>query len=155
MSDDLLTVTPSWVQLLDDEDAEQLTVLELDEAVADGAPWSGYGTQLAVSVDLHDPDPQGQPYDDEHAVLALFRLALEQALGTDGRLVATITMDGVREHVAYVRSPEVVERWRDSPPEGFGTHDVEVQLLEDPEWLGLREVAGLLAPGEAPLRPPV
>lgn len=153
-AEDLMHVTPSWVQLLDDEDAEQLTVLELDEAVAEGAPWPGYGTQLGVSAVLHDPDPQGQPYDDEHATLALLRSALEQALGTGGRLVATITLDGVREHVAYVRSPEVVEAWRTSPPEGFGSHELEVQLLEDPEWLGLREIAGLLGPDEQPLRPP-
>ena len=152
--DDLLTVAPEWVQLLDDEDLERLTVLELDAAVADDAPWDGYPVQLAVSVDLVDPDPQGQPYDDEHAALALFRLALEQAIGGDGRLVATITMDGVREHLAYVRSAATVQRWREHPPEGFAGHDVEVQLLEDPGWLGLREVAGSLRQDEQPLRPP-
>jgi hypothetical protein len=151
---DLMHVPPSWVQLLDDEDAEQLTVLELDETVADGAPWPGYATQLGVSVVLHDPDPQGQPYDDEHATLSLLRLAIEQSLGQDGRLVAVITLDGVREHVAYVRSPEVVDAWRTAPPEELGTHEVEVQLLEDPEWLGLREIAGLLGEAESPLRPP-
>lgn len=153
-TDDLLTVAPAWAQLVDDEDEEQLTVLELDEAVADGAPWPGFGTQLSVSVVLQDPDSQGQPYDEEHAALSLLRLSLEEALGRDGRLVATITLDGVREHLAYVRSAAVVEAWRSSPPGGFGAHELEVQLFEDPQWRGLREVAGLLGEDEPPLRAP-
>ncbi len=151
---DLVHVEPAWVQLLDDDDLTQLTVLELDEAVVDGAPWPGYPTQLAVSVALHDPDPQGQPYDDEHAALLLLRSALEHTLGQDGRLVAVITLDGVREHVAYLRSPEVVQGWRTTPPPEFADHDLDVELLEDPDWVGLREIAGLLGPDEAPLRPP-
>lgn len=154
MRPDLIGVEPAWVQVVDDED-DQLTVLDLDEAVAEDAPWPGYPVQLSVSVELHDPDPTGQPYDDEHAVLALLRSSLEQALGQDGRLVATITLDGVREHLAYVRGTAVVERWRTAPPEGFATHDVDVALLEDPDWRGLREVAGLLGEDEEPLRPPV
>ncbi|MBC7372850.1 MAG: DUF695 domain-containing protein [Frankiales bacterium] len=151
---DLVHVEPAWVQLLDDEDGEQLTVLELDEAVVEGAPWPGYPTQLAVSVALHDLDPQGQPYDDEHAALLLLRSALENALGQDGRLVAVITLDGVREHVAYVRSPDVVQGWRNAPPPEFADHDLDVELLEDPDWVGLREIAGLLGADEVPLRPP-
>lgn len=150
---DLLAASPRWVQLLDDE--QGLTVLELDEGAVDGAPWAGFGVQLTVSVDLQDPDEQGQPYAEEHEVLAAFRRVLEQALNGHGRVVATITMDGVREHVAYVRSDDVVAAWRDAPPAGFGTHDAQVQLLEDPRWLGLREIAGLLGEQEEPLRPPL
>ena len=150
---DLVHVEPAWVQLVDDEDG-QLTVLELDEAVVAGAPWPGYPTQLGVSATLHDPDPQGQPYDDEHAALLVLRSALEQALGQEGRLVAVITLDGVREHVAYVRSPAMVERWQTDPPAGLGSHELAVTLLEDPEWVGLREIAGLLREDEPPLRPP-
>lgn len=151
---DLVELAPAWVQLLDDEDPGALTVLELDEAVTAGAPWSGFPTQLAVSVVLHEPDPQGQPYDDEHAALLVLRSALEQALGQDGRLVAVITLDGVREHVAYLRSPDVVQGWRSAPPPEFADHDLDVELLEDPDWFGLREIAGLLGEHEAPLRPP-
>ncbi len=143
---------PRWAQVVDDTDA--LTVLELDEALVDGAPWSGLGTQLGVSVVLHDPDPTGQPYDDEHATLLALQAAVAAALGDDGRIVATITMDGVRELVAYVRSPALVEAWRTTPPDGLATHEVEVTLLEDPAWRGLREIAGLLDDSEPPLRPP-
>ena len=93
----------AWVQLLDD--SEGLTVLELDEALVDGPPWPGLGTQLGISV--------------------------VRALGEDGRLVATITMDGVREPVAHVRAPAVVEAWQSAPPDRLGSHDLEITLLED------------------------
>lgn len=148
-----MTVPPSWVQLVDDEDG--LVVVELDDAAAQAAPLAEYGVQLVVTVTLQDPDPEGQPYDEEHAQLGRWRTALEGALGQDGRLVATITADGAREHVAYVRSAAVVQAWQDSPPSGLGSHEAQVALVPDPTWLGLREIAGLLEDGEDPLVLPV
>ncbi len=144
---------PQWVQLVDDEDG--LVVVELDDAAARAAPLPELPVQLVVTVVLQDPDHEGQPYDLEHAELGRWRAALERALGNDGRLVATLTADGVREHVAYVRSAAVVEAWRDVPPAGLGSHEAQVALVPDPTWLGLREIAGLLAEGEEPLVLPV
>jgi hypothetical protein len=138
----LLDAPSAWVQLLDDD--EGLTVLELDEAVVGTAPWEGFGVQLTVSVALLDPDAQGQPRADERAALTSFRDSLDAALAGQGRVVATITMDGVREHIAHVSSSAVVEGWQQAPPQGFGSHDAQVQLIDDPEWQGLREIAGLL-----------
>lgn len=145
----LRDVPPRWEQLVDDDDG--LVVVELDDAAAQGAPWSELGVQLVLTVALHDPDPEGQPYDDEHQALGRWRTALEAALGQHGRLVATITADGAREHVAYVRGPEVVLPWRETPPPGLGSHEVHLALVPDPAWLGLREIAGLLEEGEQPL----
>ena len=145
----LRDVPPRWEQLVDDE--EGLVVVELDDAAAAGAPWPELGYQLVVTVTLDDPDDEGQPYDEEHAVLGRWRDALQAALGADGRIVATLTADGAREHVAYVRDPDVVTCWRDSPPPGLGSHDAKVALVPDPTWLGLREIAGLLQDGEEPL----
>lgn len=142
-------LAPLWVQLVDDADG--LVVVELDDAAAQGAPWPEYGVQLAVTVTLQDPDHEGQPYDVEHAQLGRWRAALEAALGPDGRVVATITADGAREHLAYVRDPALVEAWREAPPPGLGSHDAQVVLAPDPTWLGLREIAGLLEDGEEPL----
>lgn len=149
----LLGLPPRWEQLVDD--LEGLVVVELDEAVAEGAPWPELGVQLVVTVTLQDPDPDGQPYDEEHAVLARWREALERALATNGRLVATLTADGVREHVAYIRDPALVEAWADAPPPGLGSHEAHVALVPDPTWLGLREIAGRLDDGEEPLVLPV
>lgn len=149
----LLDLPPRWEQLVDD--LEGLVVVELDEAVAEGAPWSELGVQLVVTVTLQDPDPDGQPYDEEHAVLGRWREALVRALGSNGRLVATLTADGVREHVAYVRDVTLVEAWADAPPPGLGSHEAQVALVPDPAWLGLREIAGRLEDGEEPLVLPV
>ena len=145
----LAQLPPRWEQLVDDE--EGLVVVELDSAAAEGAPWPELGLQLVVTVTLQDPDPEGQPYDEEHAQLGRWRTALQTALGDAGRLVATLTADGVREHVAYVREPAVVTTWQQAPPPGLGSHEAQVVLVPDPTWLGLREIAGLLAPGEEPL----
>ena len=149
----LRDVAPRWEQLVDDE--EGLVVVELDEAAAEGAPWPELGVQLVVTVTVQEPDPTGQPYDDEHAALGRWRAALEAALGADGRLVATLTADGVREHVAYVRDASVVTAWQTAPPPGLGSHDAQVALVPDPTWLGLREIAGRLGPDEEPLVLPV
>jgi hypothetical protein len=138
-----------WEQLVDDE--EGLVVVELDQAAAQGAPWPELGVQLVVTVTLQDPDPDGQPYDEEHEALGRWRTALAAALGEDGRLVATLTAGGVREHVAYVRDEAVVTAWQAAPPPGLGSHDAQVVLVPDPTWLGLREIAGRLGPDESPL----
>ena len=143
---------PSWVQLVDDE--EDLTVVELDDAVVDGAPWDGWSLQRAVALTVEDPDPTGQPYDDEHTALLAWQAAFEELLGDDGRLVATITMGGVRELVAYLRTVDVVDRWAADPPAALGTFEAEVTVLPDPGWRGLREIAGTLGDDEEPLRAP-
>ena len=149
---DLRQQPADWVQLLDEQDG--LTVVDLDDAAADGAPWDGFGVPLAVAVHVARPDPTGQPYDDEHAALLAWQDALVAALGDEGRLVATITMGGVREFVAYLRSPDVVLAWQAAPPPALGTYEADVELLPDPGWLGLREIAGLLGEDEEPLRAP-
>jgi hypothetical protein len=148
----LSDVEPAWAQLVDDE--EGLTVLELDEAVVDGAPWEGWPVQLAVELTVADPDATGQPYDEEHAQLLAWESAFVAALGDEGRLVCTITAGGVRELVAYLRSTDVVASWEAAPPAGLGSHEAVVTVLPDPEWRGLREIAGVLGEEEEPLRPP-
>lgn len=149
----LPAVPPEWVQLVDEE-AGALTVVELDDALGASCPFPELPWQLALAVALEGPDPSGQPYDDEHAALLAWQQALEQALGADGRLVATITSGGVREFVAYLRSDDVVADWADAPPPGLASFTAEVLLLPDPSWLGLREIAGLLGEDEQPLRAP-
>lgn len=157
---DLLVVQPRWVTLegeFTDPEAEQprllRTVTLLDEAVALGAPFEEFGLQVGVGVQLHEVDETGQPAPDEKARLRSFQAGLVQALGDQGRLVAALTVDGVREYVAYVRSTDVLVPWQEAPPAGMDTHDWQVQVLEDPTWLGLREIAGLLQPGEEDLPP--
>ena len=152
MTADLLAVEPDWVELHDEYDGWPCVVV-FDEAVALAAPHAGWPLQLAMSVQLLAPGEDGLPGPAEEARLAEYEQALAVALGRQGRLVAAITLQGVREYVAYLRSARVVEAWQDAPPPGLGSHDADVQLLPDRDWRGLREIAGLLDPDEEPLRP--
>ncbi|MCW2607751.1 MAG: hypothetical protein JWO60_2444 [Frankiales bacterium] len=157
---DLLVVQPRWVTLegefTDPEAAEPRplrAVTLLDEAVALGAPFEEFPLQVGLGVHLQEVDDTGQPTPAEKAVLREFQTAVVQALGDQGRVVAALTVDGVREYVAYLRSTDVLVPWQDAPPAGMDTRDWQVQVLEDPTWLGLREIAGLLQPGEETLGP--
>jgi hypothetical protein len=153
---DLLVVVPRWVTLQGEytEDGRGLrAVTLLDEAVALGAPFEGFPLQVGIGVQLLEPDSAGQPSAQERPALKAFEAALVQALADQGRLVAALTVDGVREYVAYVRSTDVLLPWRQAPPAGMDVHDFQVQVLSDPSWLGLREIAGLLQPGEQELAP--
>ncbi len=154
--DGLLSVVPRWVSLsgeYTDGDRVLRALTLLDEAVALGAPFLGFGLQVGIGVTLLEPDAGGLPTPEEKARLKAFEAGLVQALGVEGRLVAHLTTDGVREYVAYLRSTDVLVPWQHEPPAGMADHDWQVQVLEDPSWLGLREIAGLLQPGEEQLDP--
>lgn len=155
-ADDLHGVLARWVTLKGEyveEGQAKRAVTLIDEAVALGAPFAGFGLQVGLGVALRDPDDAGQPSAAERPALRAFEQALVQELGAAGRIVASMTVDGLREYVAYVRGTEVLLTWRDAVPAGMRSHDFEVQVLEDPSWLGLRELAGLLQPGEEHLGP--
>ncbi len=136
-----------WAEVVEDE-GEPL-VVRWDEALAAGAPYDDWPVLLVATVGFEAPD--GQPYGPEVARLDAFRAALERAVGDDGRLVAELTSGGEREHLVQLRTRAVVEAWADDPPEGLGEYDVRVVLADDPDWRGLREVAGVLRDGEEPL----
>ena len=148
---DLLTLPPRWVTLTGETVHEGRTlrsVTLVDEAAALAAPHPGFPLQVGIGVRLAEPDASGQPGPEEKAALRRFEAGLVQALGPSGRLVAALTVDGVREYLAYVAGTDVLLPWRDAAPVGMESHDWQVQVLEDPRWLGLREIAGLLDPGE-------
>lgn len=154
--DGLSAVEARWVVVkgeYDEDGRARRAVTLLDEAVALGAPFDGFGLQVGLGVPLHDVDPTGLPTTEERQRLRGFERGLVQALGRQGRLVASLTADGLREYVAYVRSTDVLLPWRDAAPDGMHEHDFSVQVLQDPTWLGLRELAGLLQPGEELLGP--
>lgn len=155
-ADDLLGVVPRWVAIkgeYEEQGQSKRALTLLDEAVALGAPFAGFGLQVGIAVPLQDPDETGQPSEQERPVLRTFEQGLVQSLGAQGRLVASLTVDGLREYVAYVRSTDVLLPWQEAAPAGMESHGFGVEVLEDPLWLGLRELAGLLQPGEELLGP--
>lgn len=150
---ELPSLPPRWVTLRERTPEGLPAVTIIDEAVAASAPWSGWGLQVALGVQLELPDDQGQPGLTERPALRAFEQAYVDALGGHARLVATVTLDGIRELVAYTRDVGWLERWQDDLPEGLDSHDWEMHVLEDPTWTGLRELAGRLEPGEKVVRP--
>ncbi|MDP3711710.1 MAG: DUF695 domain-containing protein [Mycobacteriales bacterium] len=149
---DLDSLPPRWVTLTATSDGLPVITL-VDEAVALAAPFPSHPVQVGLGVHLNEPDALGQPGELDAPLLRSFEQALVDALGSEARLVSSLTLQGVREYVAYARSTAVLERWQAEPPPGLDTHDVQVFAIDDPTWKGLREIAGLLEPGEEPLRP--
>ena len=149
---ELAAVPPRWVTLTATVDGLPSITL-VDEAVALAAPFPSHPVQLGFGVHLHEPDRLGQPGPAESADLRRFEQALVDALAGTARVVSVLTLQGVREYVAYATDLELLESWQQEPPAGLDTHDVQVMVLPDPTWKGLREIAGLLEPGEQPLRP--
>ena len=143
---DLLSVLPRWVTLrAATEDGRPVVVL-VDEAVALSSPHDGFGLQVGLGVQLGEPGPDGLPGPQEKAALRVFEQAMVDAVGETGRLVATITLPGVREYLIYASTTAWAQQWAQTPPEGMTSHPFGLQAGEDPHWHGLRQMAGLEAP---------
>lgn len=149
---DLAAVAPRWVTLTATSDGLPAITL-VDEAVALAAPFASHPVQIGVGVHLNLPDERGQPGLTERPTLRRLEQCLVDAFGGHARLVSTLTLQGIREYVAYATSADFLAAWKDAPPPGLDSHEVQVMVMDDPTWKGLREIAGLLEPGEEPLRP--
>jgi hypothetical protein len=147
---DLDALPPRWVTLTATDDGLPVVTL-VDEAVALAAPFASHPWQIGVGVHLAEPDPLGQPGEGERAALRALEQELVDGLAPVARLVSSLTLRGVREYVFYARDTSTLEAFAARAPEA--SHEVQAFALEDPSWKGLREIAGLLEPGEEPLRP--
>ncbi len=149
---DLAAVAPRWVTLTTTS-AGLPSITLVDEAVALAAPFASHPVQIGVGVHLNLPDELGQPGLTERPQLRQLEQCLVDAFAGHARLVSTITLQGIREYVAYATSADFLEAWKQAPPPGLDSHDVQLMVMPDPTWKGLREIAGLLEPDEEPLRP--
>ena len=143
---ELLDVPPRWVTLRAQTPEGNPVVMLIDEAVALTAPYVGFGLLVGVGVQLHEPDPQGQPTQGEKPVLRGFEQGLVDSMGGAARLVASVTVGGVREYLVYARDTDWMEPWRETVPEPMTSHSFGVQVAEDEGWHGLRELCGLEPP---------
>jgi hypothetical protein len=130
---DLLGVPADWVTLRTaTEDGHPVVVL-IDRAVATTAPYDGFGTQVGVAVQYGET-PDGLPTPDQLAGLRTLEQGLVDAAVGEARLVAVMTLEGVREWVLYARSTE----W--ATP--FAEAGLSVLTGADPGWLALKEISG-------------
>jgi hypothetical protein len=129
----LLAVPAEWVTLRSaTEDGSPVVVL-VDRAVATTAPYPAFPTQVGVAVQFAET-ADGQPAEDEKAQLKALEQAVVDAAAGEARLVAVMTLEGVREWVLYARSADWARPFVDA--------GLSVVCGEDPMWLGLRELSG-------------
>ncbi|MCU1596032.1 MAG: hypothetical protein JWO12_3424 [Frankiales bacterium] len=132
-STDLLALAPDWVTLRSaTEDGSPIVVL-VDRAVASAAPFADFPLQYGVAVQYGDT-PDGLPTDTELPSLRALEQRLVDAAAGQARLVAVMTLEGVREWVLYAKSTEWALPFVDA--------GLSVVSGEDPTWHGLRELSG-------------
>ena len=131
---DLLAVPAQWVTLRAETEEGLPVVVLVDQAVATTAPYDEHPVQVAVGVP-YAPDEAGLPTEDETARLKQVEQHLVDRAGGHARLVAVMTLEGVREWTFYGRDAS----WAASLREG----GVSVLETDDPSYQGLRELSGL------------
>lgn len=129
----LLDLDPDWVTLRDQTDEGLPVVVLVDRAVVTTAPHEDCPLQVAVAVQL-SPSEDGQPTETDRPNLRDLEQRLVDAAAGHARLVAVMTLEGVREWILYGASGE----W--TAP--FVAAGVSCIVTEDPSYTGLLELAG-------------
>lgn len=131
---DLTAVPAQWVTLRALTEEGRPIVVLVDQALATTAPYADRPLQVAIAVPLGATE-DGLPAPADVPALQELEQHLVDAAAAEGRLVAVMTLEGVREWMFYARSSD----WADDV-RGRG---LSVVVHEDPTWHGLQELAGL------------
>lgn len=129
----LLDPAPDWVTLRATTEEGAPVVVLVDRAIATTAPYDGFGTQVAVAV-TYGSTEDGLPGEQDREGLRTVEQSVVDAAAGEGRLVAVMTLEGVREWVLYARSTGWVEPFRAA--------GLSVVVTDDPAYAGLQELAG-------------
>jgi hypothetical protein len=129
----LLDVAPDWVTVRAETDGGQPIVVLLDRAIATTAPYEEFTQQVAVAAPYGET-ADGQPAADDLERLRELEQHLVDAAAGEARLVAVMTLEGLREWMLYARSTA----W--ALP--FVESGLSVQAGDDPGFIGLLELAG-------------
>ena len=131
---DLLAVPAQWVTLRTATEDGLPVVVHVDQAVVTTCPYGEHPVQVAVGVP-YQAGEDGLPTAVESPRLKQMEQHLVDAAAGEARLVAVMTLEGVREWTFYARSTAWVAPLR----------EIGLSVLEadDPTYQGLRELAGL------------
>lgn len=129
----LLAVAPDWVTVRAETAEGKPIVVLLDRAVVSTAPYEVFTLQVAVAVPLGDT-ADGLPAESDKPGLRELEQHLVDAAAGEARLVAVLTLEGVREWMLYART----SAWA----RPFLEAGISVVVGEDPTYQGLRELAG-------------
>ena len=129
---ELLEVLAEWVTLRTASDDQPIVVL-LDRGVASTAPYPGWSVQVGIAV-TYGETPDGQPLAEHRDQLRALEQVVVDAAAGQARLVAVMTLEGVREWMLYARDAD----WT----KDFAEAGLSVMVTEDPAWTGLKELSG-------------
>lgn len=133
MPSSLLDVPADWVTLRAETDEGKPIVVIVDRAIATTAPYPEFTQQVAIAVPLSDTE-DGLPAEEDLPRLKELEQHLVDAASGEARLVAVLTLEGMREWMLYARTTA----W--ALP--FVEAGLSVQAGEDPGYVGLLELAG-------------
>jgi hypothetical protein len=131
---DLLAVPARWVTLRTATEDGLPVVVLVDQAVVTTCPYGDHPVQVAVGVP-YQAGEDGLPTEAETPRLKEMEQHLVDAAAGEARLVAVMTLEGVREWTFYARGTAWV-----TPLREIGLSVLET---EDPAYQGLRELSGL------------
>ena len=129
----LLAVPAQWVTLRTETEEGKPIVVLVDQAIAGTAPYEAFTLQVAVAVPLGET-ADGLPAESDKPGLRQLEQHLVDAAAGEARLVAVMTLDGVREWMLYARTTAWAQPFLEA--------GISVQVGEDPSYQGLRELAG-------------
>jgi hypothetical protein len=130
---ELLEVPADWVTLRTATEDDQPIVVLVDRAVATTGPYPEWPVQVGIAVSYGE-SPDGQPQAAHLEQLRALEQAVVDAAAGEARLVAVMTLEGVREWMLYARSTA----WT----QDFTEAGLSVMVTQDPAWTGLKELSG-------------
>ena len=92
--------------------------------------------QVGVAVPLRAPDERGLPSAAENAQVDRIEDLLLGALceNNDAIFVGTITTSGMKEFVFYTSNPQMVAKKVETVRTSVTTHEVQLNIQDDPDW---------------------
>ena len=131
---ELLHLDPQWVTLRAVTDDGLPVVVVVDQAVALTCPHPDHPVQVAVGVSFTAGDDGLPAGPDAERLKEVEQRLVDAAVGA-ARLVAVMTLDGVREWTFYGAAGDWAGPVREA--------GLSVLVTDDPAYQGLRELAGL------------
>jgi hypothetical protein len=130
----LLDVPPDWVSLRAETPEGSPVVVLVDRAIATTAPYEVFTLQVAIAVPLGETR-DGLPAESDKEGLRTLEQGMVDLAAREARLVAVMTLEGIREWVFYARTTQWCQPFKEA--------GLSVRYLEDPSYSGLLELAGL------------
>ncbi|MFN2537094.1 MAG: DUF695 domain-containing protein [Mycobacteriales bacterium] len=129
----LLDVPPDWVTLRAETPEGNPIVVLIDRAIATTVPYDIFTMQVAIAVPLGETR-DGLPAESDKENLRTLEQGMVDMADGEGRLVAVMTLEGIREWMFYARTTEWCRP--------FVEAGLSVKYAEDPTFSGLLELSG-------------